>query len=126
MGIEAFAVSRTEVVEDVVRGLLTLMFGDTAVAELQSKNIKIKAADPVELLVSTLNEIVYWSDKDNLVPAGLKINHMQETELSATITGESFDPRRHYVERQVKSVTYHQACLEEDAAGWHARVYVDL
>ena len=126
MGIEAHAGSRPDVLELIARGLSVLMFGDTPAAALLSKEVAVEAEDPVELLVCAMNEIVYWCDRDNLVAVGFNINHLEDTELHATITGEVFDPLRHQMQRQVKSVTYHQACLEKKPDGWYARVYVDL
>ena len=72
-------------------------------------DIVVQADDPVELLVAWLNEIVFWCEHENLVPATFKVSSFCENELHATVTGEPFDPERHAVERQVKSVTYHQA-----------------
>lgn len=126
MGIEARSGSREGVLEEMARGLTTLIFGDSpAVAKVNAK-ILVRAADPVELLVSWLNEVVYWSERDDLVPATFQIEFIGDCDLQGFIAGEPFDPERHTVERQVKAVTYHQACLEETADGWYARVYVDL
>ena len=80
----------------------------------------------VELLVAWLNEIVYRIEMDDLVVKDAVINTIDDNELHATLTGERFDADRHCIERQVKSVTYHQACLEERPGGWYARVFVDL
>jgi SHS2 domain-containing protein len=126
MGIEARAASREKVVEEMARGLTALMFGRSPVVARVTTNFVVRAEDPVELLVSCLNELVYWSEKGNLVPTALHVETFGDGELQGTIAGEVFDPQRHGVERQVKSVTYHQACLEETLAGWYARVYVDL
>ena len=126
MGIEARAASREAVVEEMVRGLAVLIFGRSPVAPRVTAKIEVRAEDPVELLVSCLNEVVYWSEQGHLVPAALHIQSIGDGELRATIAGEPFDPERHSMEREVKSVTYHQACLDEIPGGWYARVYVDL
>jgi len=126
MGIEAHAASREAVIEEITRGLTTLMFGDIRAEARVKEKLIVRGNDPVELLVSCLNEVVYWSEKDNLVPAALDVESFGIGELQATICGEPFDPDRHSIERQVKSVTYHQACLDETPGGWYARVYVDL
>ena len=126
MGIEARAASRQEVMEEMARGLTMLVFGDSKAAAKIQTEISAHAGNPVELLVSWLNEVVYWIEKDNLVPAAFRIEALGDGELMATVAGETFDPERHVVERQVKSVTYHQACLEKTDDGWYARVYVDL
>ena len=126
MGIEARAASREAVVEEMARGLITLMFGNIRAEARTKAKLIVRGNDPVELLVSCLNEVVYWSEKDNLVPSALDVELIGIGELRATISGEPFDQARHSIERQVKSVTYHQACLDETPGGWYARVYVDL
>jgi SHS2 domain-containing protein len=126
MGIEARAASREAVVEEMVQGLVGLIFGRSRAVPRVTAEILVRAEDPVELLVSCLNEVVYWSEKGDLVPSALHVAAFRDSELLATISGEPFDPERHSIERQVKSVTYHQACLDEIPGGWYARVYVDL
>jgi SHS2 domain-containing protein len=126
MGIEARAGSLPDVLREMAKGLKALMFGDSRVTARLDTEVMVQAEDPAELLVCWLNEIVYWSEKDNLVPAAFRIDLLNHAALRATVSGEPFDPQRHNVERQVKSVTYHQACLEELPEGWYARVYVDL
>jgi len=126
MGIEARADSLPGVLRDMAKGLKALMFGDSLVFAKLDTEITVQAEDLTELLVCWLNEVAYWSEKDNLVPAEFRIHLLSKAGIRATISGEPFDPLRHTVERQVKSVTYHQACLEEVPGGWYARVYVDL
>jgi SHS2 domain-containing protein len=126
MGLEARALSRARVHEEMARGLAMLVFGDCAVKAKIKTKLFVRAEDPVELLVCWLNEVVYWSEKENLVPSGFHIESVSDKELQATITGEPYDVERHNIEHQIKSVTYHQACLEETADGWYSRVYIDL
>ena len=126
MGIEAWADSAVAVLQEMAQGLKSLMFGDSPACVKMHTKIVLHAEEPVELLVCWLNEIVYWSEQDNLVPAAFCIELVNHAALRATVSGEPFDPLRHSVERQVKSVTYHQACLQKRPEGWHARVYVDL
>lgn len=126
MGIEAHGGSCEEVLLAIARGLANLIYGDSPVAALVSVNIRVCAEDPVELLVNWLNEVCYRCERDNLVPAAYRIESIVGGELKAVVFAEPFDPERHVIERQVKSVTYHQACLERVSTGWHARVYVDL
>jgi len=126
MGIEAQADSPVMVLRDMAQGLKTLMFGESPALAKFDAEITVHAEDLTELLVCWLNEVVYWSEKDNLIPAEFRIDQLAETDLRATVSGEPFDPLRHAVERQVKSVTYHRACLEKGPEGWHGMVYVDL
>ncbi len=126
IGIEARADSPAMVLQDMAQGLKALMFGESPALAKFDAEITAHAENLTELLVCWLNEVAYWSEKDNLVPARFRIDMLTATDLRATVSGEPFNPLRHAVERQVKSVTYHQACLEEVPEGWRAMVYVDL
>lgn len=126
MGIEARANSPEAVLVTMACGLKELMFGDSPVRERLQTQVSCSGEDAVEQLVAWLNEVVYWCDQDNRVPARFAVTLHEDQSLQGTIWGELFDPRRHAMERQVKSVTYHQACLTCGADGCFARVYVDL
>ena len=126
MGLEAQADSLAAVFEEMARGLVGMIYGNSPVREMLEEEVVVRADDPVELMVAWLNEIVYRIEMDDLVVREVVINTVDDNGLHATLTGERFDAGRHSVERQVKSVTYHQACLEERPDGWYARVYVDL
>ena len=126
MGIEARAESCPKVLEEMARGLKMILFGDSPVSASVVTKIHLREENPVELMVAWLNEILYWCEQNNLVSAASRIDALEEGELWATLSGEPFDQKRHHVERQVKAITYYQACLEETSGVWHARVYVDL
>jgi SHS2 domain-containing protein len=126
MGIEAWGASREAVLLAMARGLRDMTYGDSPAAEEVAVDISVTAADPVELLVAWLNEIAYRCESADLVPAGCRIVSLSEVAVRGVLSAAVFDAARHVVERQVKSVTYHNACFEKIADGWHARVYVDL
>lgn len=126
MGIEAWGTNRKNVLAEMARGLTLLMFGTSHADAIISTEILVPKQEPENLLVCWLNEIVYWSERDNLVPATFQVDFNRDGDLLAKVSGEPFNPSRHNAERQVKAVTYHQACLNEDSYGWHAKVYVDL
>lgn len=126
MGIEACAESCPKVLEEMARGLKMILFGDSPALASSLTKIHLREENPVELMVAWLNEILFWCEQNNLVLAASRIDALEGSELWATLSGEPFDQKRHHVERQVKAITYHQACLKETSGVWNARVYVDL
>ena len=126
MGIEACAESRPKVLEEMAKGLTMMLFGDSPVSASVVIKIHLHEEDSVELMVAWLNEIMYWCERNNLIPSASRIDALEGGELWATLSGEPFDQKRHHVERQGKAVTYHKATLKEASSGWYARVYVDL
>lgn len=126
IGIEAWGASREQVFIQAAEGLKQLMLGGSPVNRSQSYAVALDAEDSAELLVAWLNEIVYALEIRGLAPAAFRIAALDRKRLRAEIHGEQLDTTRHEVERQVKAATYHQLLMEEDTAGWHARIYLDL
>jgi SHS2 domain-containing protein len=126
MGIEACAKSCPKVLEAMAEGLRMILFGDSPVSTPIVKQVYLNDEDPVTLMVAWLNEILFCCEQNNLVPMTFRIDSLKQGELRATLSGETFDPQCHHIERQVKAVTYHQATLKETEEGWYGRVYVDL
>jgi SHS2 domain-containing protein len=126
MGIEACAESCPKVLGAMAEGLRVILFGDSPVSARVVKQVYLNDEDSVALMVAWLNEILFWCEQNNLVPMKFCIDSLKEGELRATLSGDTFDPQWHHIERQVKAVTYHQATLKETAEGWYGRVYVDL
>ena len=126
MGIEACAESCPKVLEEMAKGLTMMLFGESPVSTSVITKVHLREENRVELMVAWLNEVLYWCEQNNLVPVTSRIDALEEGELWATLSGEPFDQKRHHVERQVKAITYYQACLEETSGVWNAKVYVDL
>jgi SHS2 domain-containing protein len=126
MGIEATGASLAEAFIAAAHGLKEMIFGDTPVTPRQSAPVSLESGDAGELLVAWLGEILYLFEVRGLVPAEFVISEVTGESLRGEVAGESFDPKRHPVEREVKAITYHQLSVERDGQGWRARVYVDL
>lgn len=88
------------------------------------------------LLVDWLNEILYRFEVQQFLVAAVQV-HIDYRDLSsgrsnpaarlqATLSGESFDARRHQIKVLVKAVTYHALEVREDRDGWHATVVFDI
>ncbi len=126
MGIEATGASIEEVFIETARGLRSMIFADTPIKATREFPIEIHGADNDELLVGWLSEILYLFEVHGLAPADFVVDEISSGTLRARVRGETFDPLRHPVEREVKAITYHQLSVARDAAGWWTRLYVDL
>ena len=126
MGIEATGDSLAEVFVAAAQGLKNMIFGDVPVTPRQSAPVSLDGGDAGELLVAWLGEILYLFEMRGLVPAEFVIHEITEKSLRGEVRGESFDPQRHPVEREVKAITYHQLNVTQEARSWRVQVYVDL
>jgi SHS2 domain-containing protein len=88
------------------------------------------AADALDLLLmSFLDEIVFWKDAEQLLlrPADVRVLSSDgRYEVSAELRGEPIDSRRHELEADVKGVTLHGLRVERSGAGWSAQVTLDV
>jgi len=126
MGIEATADSPAGVFIEAARGLRVIIFGETPIASMREEPVEIVGNDLGELLVGWLNEILYLFEIRGLAPADFVVERLAEGTLRAKVRGETFDPKRHPLEREVKAVTYHQLSVTKEGNLWKARLYVDL
>src|SRR3989344_7698239 len=87
------------------------------------KSIKLENKDVEKLLFNFLQEFVFWKDKDLLLfsKVCVKIKHQDGYFLSATLSGEKIDAKRHEMLVDVKAVTWHLFKVEK-TKGWKCHV----
>jgi SHS2 domain-containing protein len=93
---------------------------------LDSCHIEVSGDDWSDLMVNWLREILYlWNGKELLVKKA-RILSLSETELSATVELDPFDPNRHIIKTEIKAVTYHQIRVTSSPHGWEAIIIFDI
>ena len=91
--------------------------------------VRLKNIDADMLLFDFLGEIVYYKDAERLF---LRIDGISVKKddsgysLSATLSGEEVDPKKHPLGADVKAVTLHMFNLEKTDGGWKATVVLDI
>ncbi len=126
MGIAAAGETLAALFQQAALGLRQIV---TSVEDIQPRQIvlvEVQAQDREELLVNWLSELLYLLESRQFLPASFEIENISAQQLRARVAGESLDPERHQLEREIKAVTYHQIKVEQVADGWQAQVYVDL
>ncbi len=109
------------------RALFDVILDVRSVEPRTRLDVQIEGAlDAEDLLVRYLSELLFLHDTADWLFRGAEVRRIESGALSAVALGETFDPRRHAIQRQVKAVTYHGLLLSEDSDGWSARVVLDL
>jgi SHS2 domain-containing protein len=88
--------------------------------------VELENDDLPSLLVDFLSELLYLLDTGRFVAAHTEIRMTGPAALHATLHGEPRDPARHPWRLIVKAVTYHRLAVQPSAAGWEARVFLDI
>ena len=63
---------------------------------------------------------------DGLTDGDERAGGKAEFSLTASFSGETYDPRRHAIATEIKAVTYHRAAVEKTTAGWRGIFIVDV
>ena len=105
---------------------LMLLRKSIELAGFDSCHIEVSGDDWCDLMVNWLREVLYlWNGKELLVKKA-RILSLSETQLSATIEYDPFNPDRHVIKTEIKAVTYHQIQVTGSPAGWESRIIFDI
>jgi SHS2 domain-containing protein len=126
MGIKAEGETQAALFQQMALGLRQIITECLDIRPQTVMTIEVVGMDREELLVNWLNELVFLLETRHFLPAIFEIETIDEQRLRALVRGETFDPDRHFLEREVKAITYHQIKVESSGKGWSAQVFVDL
>ena len=126
IGFEAFGTTRAEVFGNAGRALFHIIVDPSVVEPRDEAKILAQGANPAELLVNWLSELLYYHDAEGWLFRDFEVISLSDNAIQAIARGEKFDPARHQLKLLVKAITYHQLALEKNADGWRAQVYVDI
>ena len=126
VGFEAFGSSRKEAFENAARAMFHLIVDMDSVEPREQVFIEVTAADPPNLLVNWLSELLYFHDAEQWLFRDFELKNLDDHAASGRAWGEKLNRARHRTNLQIKAVTYHQLRLEKCREGWRAQVYLDI
>ncbi len=93
------------------------------------KTIKLKADSAEKLLFNFLQEFVYWKDSAQLLFPMVRVKIELKSGLyflSATLTGDKLDMKKHELIVDVKAITMHLFEVKKEGNLWKCRVVLDI
>ena len=127
MGLLVRGQSLSELLKNAAQGLFETIAVVDTVDETESIEIQLTAESVEELFVAWLDELIFRHETEEIFFKRANIHRCSETEMFATVYGESVNFDKHEVYTEIKSVTYHQLKVEQKPDGsWHAQVIFDL
>lgn len=125
-GIHVYGSDSKELFANAAWALFDLITEMDQLSGLDSCDIEVSGDDWCDLMVNWLREVLYlWNGKELLVK-NARILSLSETELTATLEYDSFNPDRHVIKTEIKAVTYHQIQVNSSPQGWEARIIFDI
>lgn len=108
IGINAYGKSIAEVFENAAIGMFDIISDTKTISAVGEYRIELSANSVEDLLIKWLSNLLFLHETDSILFSRFKVNlDVQKCELSASIFGEIFDPKKHQYKTQIKAVTYH-------------------
>ena len=101
----------------------------TDVAKVDVKghlSLEVEGVDRDDLMVNWMRELLYLYQGSGYLLREFKILDVKETYVRGQVSGEKFDPDRHEIQREIRSVAYHQSRMEKTEDQWTAQVMFEL
>jgi len=125
-GIHVYGSDSKELFANAAWAVFDLITEIDQLTGLDSCDIEMSGDDWPDLMVNWLREVLYlWNGKELLVKKA-RITSLSETELTATLEFDPFNPDRHIIKTEIKAVTYHQIQVTGSSHGWEAMIIFDI
>jgi SHS2 domain-containing protein len=126
LGIEVVGASLDDLYARALLALSRLMVETERVRRLESHEIRVEADSESEAMHDLLAAALNLFAIDGFIWQSAAVERKNRS-LSARLTGEPFDPKRHVLQTEIKAVTYHQLSVVEESPGsWRARIIFDV
>ncbi len=127
VGIEARGSDAAAALENVTRGLFSLMVRDVdKVAPRVERTIAVDASDDGDMVVDWLSEVITAASTRGEVYRTVEIRRTGPHSVRGVLRGEPIDEARHALRFEVKAATYHGLAIESRDGGCRIRVIFDL
>ena len=129
LGVEAKGKSLEEAFKEGAKGLYNIMVDIDKVDKKEKIEFEIEGEDLEELLYNFLNELLFYTDVENLVFSDFDVKIEKDNNgyrLKCIAYGEKINKEKHNIKEEVKAVTYHMMEVKQEEDGWKIRYIVDL
>ncbi len=127
LGVEIYGADLKTLFENAAFALYDIMTDLDAVGTAETGDIIAEGENREELLVNYLREALHAFNGQGLLLKEHEITAIDGKRLVAAFRGEFFDPDKHQLDKEVKSVSHYQAEIRETPqGGWVARLTLDV
>ena len=124
VGIIAYGKTPGELFENAAFGMFSVITPLEKVSEKILVSVSIDAHDNEELLITFLNELLYYYSTKKVLFKSFDILKVSETHIDANISGEQISA--HTISNDIKAATYHNMKIEKTTAGYKTQIIFDV
>ncbi|MFA5779726.1 MAG: archease [Elusimicrobiota bacterium] len=124
VGIIAYGKTTGDLFENAAFGMFSVITPLEKINEKILISVSIDAHDNEELLITFLNELLYYYSTKKVLFKRFDILKISETHLDANISGEQISA--HEISNDIKAATYHNLKIEKTTAGYKTQIIFDV
>ncbi|NPA15567.1 MAG: archease [Deferribacteres bacterium] len=126
IGIEVWAEDFKSLLEEAVRGMVSLMYDLKKIKGEKELEIEVEGIDREDLLISLLNEIIYLRDAEKFLAKEIEVKEATENRVKAILRGDTFNPDAHEIVEEIKAATFHNIEIKEEGGVLKSRIIFDV
>jgi len=126
VGLRAYGEGLKDAFTNAAIGMFSLITDLEKVKEEKVINVSVESDSVESLLVSWLNELIFYFDTYGFLGKKVLITEFTSSLIKASVSGEDFDPERHESKLLIKAATYHMLKIEEKNRRWEIAVIFDI
>jgi SHS2 domain-containing protein len=141
VGLRAYGENLKDAFINAAIGMYSLITDLEMVREEKAINVSVESDSVEGLVVSWLNELVFYFDTYGFLGKKVSITEftpsqplvggeqqasLQVYKLKASLAGEDFDPERHESKLLIKAATYHRLRIDKKNDIWEIDVIFDI
>ena len=125
VGVKIYAETLEQVFQLAAASMFHIICTDE-VADVKSRIIKVEGADLEQLLVNWLSELNFFFQTEQFLLADVRLLKIDGLMLTAEVSGEKVDVKKHNIHTEIKAVTYHKLKVEHKEEKWTVQVIFDI
>ncbi len=126
LAVKVFGRTQAELLANSAFALFDIMTDIEKVEVRDHLPLEVEGTDRDDLMVNWMRELLYLYQGSGYLLKEFQIREVKETYVHAQVSGEKFDPDRHEVQREIRSVLYDQSRMVKTGDQWTAQVILEL
>ncbi|MFB3062715.1 MAG: archease [Candidatus Binatia bacterium] len=117
--------TQAEVLTNSAFALFDLMTDLNKVEVQESLPLEVEGVDD-ELMANWMRELLYFFQGSGYILKEFEISETKGPSVRAEVRGEKFDPDRHEIQREIRSVVAHQCRMGKTGDQWTGQATFEL
>lgn len=126
LAIRVLGKSQAELFANSAFALFDLLTDVEKVQVNERLPLEVEGVDRDDLMVNWMRELLYLFQGSGYLLKEFNIRDVKDTYVKAEVSGEKYDPDRHEIQREIRSVAYHQSRMEKTGDQWMAQVVFEI